>query len=98
MESEALATLIINRLKGQLKVCVVKSPGFGDNRKNTMQDIALSTGAQFISEEIGMTLEQSDHSVLGEASKVIVTKEDTIIIGGKGPKADVDERCDVIRE
>jgi len=65
VESEALATLIINKLRGGLKVAAVKSPGFGDNRRNTMQDIAISTGGQFISEEIGVTLENADISVLG---------------------------------
>lgn len=60
VESEALATLVINKLRGGLKVAAVKSPGFGDNRRNTMQDIAIATGAQFISEEIGLTLETSD--------------------------------------
>ena len=84
VESEALATLVINKLRGGLKVAAVKSPGFGDNRRNTMQDIAVATGAQFISEEIGLTLETSDPTVLGTAKKVIITKDDTIIMGGAG--------------
>lgn len=84
LESEALATLVINRLRGGLKVAAVKSPGFGDNRRNTMQDIAIATGAQFISEEIGLALETSDPTVLGTAKKVIITKDDTIIMGGAG--------------
>lgn len=89
VESEALATLVVNKLRGGLKVCAVKSPGFGDNRKNTMQDIAISTGGQFISEEIGLQLENSDPTVLGTAKKVIITKDDIIIMGGSGTKTDV---------
>lgn len=82
VESEALATLVVNKLRGGLKVVAIKSPGFGDNRKNTMQDIAIATGGQFISEEIGLQLENSEVSVLGTAKKVIITKDDTIIMGG----------------
>jgi chaperonin GroEL len=96
VESEALATLVINKLRGGLKVAAVKSPGFGDNRRNTMQDIAIATGAQFISEDIGLALESSDLTVLGSAKKVIITKDDTIIMGGAGQKADVTERVDTL--
>jgi chaperonin GroEL len=84
VESEALTTLVINRLKGNLKVAAVKSPGFGDNRRNTMQDIAIATGATFINEEIGLQLETAEVSVLGQAKRVIITKDDTIIMGGLG--------------
>lgn len=84
VESEALATLVINKLRGGLKVAAVKSPGFGDNRRNTMQDIAIATGATFVSEELGNSLEGADLSVLGSAKKVIISKEDTIIMGGSG--------------
>jgi chaperonin GroEL len=96
VESEALATLVVNRLRGGLKVAAVKSPGFGDNRRNTMQDIAIATGGQFISEEVGVTLEGADLTVLGSAKKVIITKDDTIIMGGAGQKNDVTERVDTI--
>jgi chaperonin GroEL len=96
VESEALATLVVNRLRGGLKVAAVKSPGFGDNRRNTMQDIAVATGGQFISEEVGVTLEGGDLTVLGNAKKVIITKDDTIIMGGAGNKTDVEERVDTI--
>lgn len=65
VESEALATLVVNKLRGGLKVAAVKSPGFGDNRRNTMQDIAIATGGQFISEEVGVQIENADVSVLG---------------------------------
>jgi len=98
VESEALATLVVNRLRGGLKVAAVKSPGFGDNRRNTMQDIAVATGGQFISEEVGVTLEGADLTVLGSAKKVIITKDDTIIMGGAGQKNDVTERVDTIRD
>ena len=98
VESEALATLVVNRLRGGLKVAAVKSPGFGDNRRNTMQDIAIATGGQFISEEVGVNLETADLAVLGQAKKVIITKDDTIIMGGAGAKAEVDERVSSIGE
>ena len=84
VESEALATLVVNKLRGGLKVAAVKSPGFGDNRRNTMQDIAIATGGQFINEEIGLTLEGAEVGVLGSCKKVIITKDDTIIMGGAG--------------
>ena len=84
VESEALATLVVNKLRGGLKVAAVKSPGFGDNRRNTMQDIAIATGAQFICEDVGQTLETSDLSVLGSCKTVIISKDDTIIMGGSG--------------
>jgi len=98
VESEALATLVINKLRGGLRVCAVKSPGFGDNRKATMQDIAVSTGSTLISEDIGMTLEDSDISVLGTAKKVIITKDDTIILDGQGDKADLEDRIKSIKQ
>lgn len=94
VESEALATLVVNRLRGGLKVAAVKSPGFGDNRRNTMQDIAIATGGQFISEEVGVQIENTDHTVLGSAKKIIITKDDTIIMGGAGTKEDVLERVE----
>ncbi len=94
VESEALATLVINKLRGGLRVCTVKSPGFGDNRKHTLSDISVSTGASLISEEIGVTLEKSEpkgkfiikKEILGSCKKVIITKDDTIIIEGTGNK------------
>lgn len=98
VESEALATLVINKLRGGLRVAAVKSPGFGDNRKATMQDIAISTGGTLISEEVGMTLETSEVDVLGTAKKVIVTKDDTIILDGAGEKEKIDERIDQIKQ
>lgn len=98
VESEALATLVVNKIRGGLKVAAVKSPGFGDNRRNTMQDIAVATGGQFISEEIGLQLDTAEVSVLGNAKKIIITKDDTIIMGGAGSKEEVNERVDAIKE
>lgn len=97
VESEALATLVINKLRGGLRVCAVKSPGFGDNRKATMQDIAVSTGATFVSEEVGMAIENTDVDVLGSAKKVIITKDDTIILDGHGKKEEINERIETIK-
>lgn len=98
VESEALATLVVNKLRGGLKVVAVKAPGFGENRKNTMQDIAIATGGQFISEEVGLQVENAELSVLGSAKKVIITKDDTIIMGGNNAKAELDERISMIVE
>jgi chaperonin GroEL len=98
VESEALATLVVNKLRGGLKVAAVKSPGFGDNRRNTMQDIAIATGATFVSDELGVSLEGADLSVLGHAKQIIISKEDTIIMGGAGEKAEVDERVETIHQ
>lgn len=97
VESEALATLVVNKLRGGLRVVAVKSPGFGDNRKNTMQDIAISTGGTLISEEVGLGLDDSNDSHLGQAKKIIVTKDDCIIMGGAGNAKDVEERIAQLR-
>lgn len=94
VESEALATLVVNKLRGGLRVVAVKAPGFGDNRKNTMQDIAISTGSTLINDEIGLTLENADETCLGTCKKVIVTKDDCLIMGGSGDSKEVQERID----
>jgi chaperonin GroEL len=96
VESDVVATLVINRLKGGLRVCAVKAPAFGDNRKNMMQDIAILTGATYISEEVGMSLDNVDLSALGYAKKVEVTKDDTIITEGAGEKENVQDRAEQI--
>ena len=96
VESEALATLVVNKLRGGLKVACVKSPGFGDNRRNTMQDIAIATGATFLSEDVGQTLEGADLSVLGSAKQVLISKDDIILMGGAGTSEDVTERVEAI--
>ena len=98
VESEALATLVVNKLRGGIKVCAVKAPGFGDNRKATMQDIAVITGGTVISEELGHKLENVTEEHLGTCSKVKVSKDDTIILDGAGSKEVIDERCSLIRE
>lgn len=97
VENEALATLVVNNMRGGLKVCAVKAPGFGDRRKAMLQDIAILTGATVVSEEVGMSLETADLSVLGTAKKVTVGKENTVIVDGAGQKADIDERVASIR-
>lgn len=96
VESEALATLVVNKLRGGLKVACVKSPGFGDNRRNTMQDIAIATGATFLSEDVGQSLADADLTVLGTAKSVIISKDDIILMGGAGTSEDVNERVDTI--
>lgn len=98
VESEALATLVINKLRGGIKVCAVKAPGFGDNRKATLQDIAIITGGQVISEDLGVTLEKVSEEHLGTCAKVKVSKDDTILLDGAGDKSTIEERCEVIRE
>lgn len=98
VESEALATLVVNKLRGGIKVCAVKAPGFGDNRKATLQDIAVITGGQVISEELGLKLENVTEEHLGTCSKVKISKDDTIIMSGAGDKAAIDDRCDLLRE
>ena len=98
VESEALATLVVNKLRGGIKVCAVKAPGFGDNRKATLQDIAIITGGTVISEELGMSLEKTTEEHLGTCAKIKVSKDDTIILDGAGDKAAIEERCALIRE
>lgn len=84
IDGDAITNIVLNKLRGTIQIACVKSPGFGDNRRNTMMDIALSTGATFISEEIGLDLDEAEVEVLGSADSVIITKDDTIIMGGKG--------------
>jgi len=97
VEGEALATLVVNSIRGIVKVCAVKAPGFGDRRKAMLQDIAVITGGQMISEEIGLSLEKATLTDLGQAKKVVVTKENTTIIDGHGSKADIEGRVAQIR-
>merc|ERR1712087_809120 len=86
VESEALATLVVNKLRAGIKVCAVKSPGFGDNRKATMQDLAVLTGGTVISEEMGMKLEEVQQQHLGRCKKITITKNDTTVLDGAGDK------------
>ncbi len=97
VENEALATLVVNNMRGGLKVCAVKAPGFGDRRKAMLQDIAILTGGTVVSEEMGMSLETADLSVLGTAKKVTVGKENTVIVDGAGQKTEIDDRVASIR-
>ncbi|KAK0363332.1 hypothetical protein LTR94_015678 [Friedmanniomyces endolithicus] len=97
VEGEALATLVVNNMRGIIKVCAVKAPGFGDRRKAMLQDIAILTGATVISEEVGMTLEQASLQDLGTAHKITVSKENTVIVDGAGDAAQIAERVTQIR-
>jgi chaperonin GroEL len=97
VEGEALATLVVNKLRGGLKVAAVKAPGFGDRRKAMLQDIAILTGGQAISEDLGIKLENVTISMLGRAKKVTIDKENTTIVGGAGKKADIEGRISQIK-
>lgn len=97
VESEALATLVLNRLRGGLKVCAVKAPGFGDRRKEMLKDIAIVTGATVISDDMGMTFENITPAVLGVAKKVVVSKDSTLLAHGAGDKSAIAARADEIR-
>jgi chaperonin GroEL len=98
VEGEALATLVVNKLRGGLKVAAVKAPGFGDRRKAMLEDIAILTGGQVISEDLGIKLENVTIDMLGTAKKVTITKEETTIVDGVGDKADIEARCSQIRQ
>jgi len=97
VEGEALATLVVNKLRGGLKVAAVKAPGFGDRRKAMLEDIAILTGGQVISEDLGIKLENVTLNMLGRAKRVVIEKENTTIIEGAGKKADIQARCNQIR-
>ena len=97
VEGEALATLVVNKLRGGLKVAAVKAPGFGDRRKAMLEDIAILTGGQVISEDLGIKLENVTLDMLGTAKRVVITKEETTIIDGAGKKDDIKGRCNQIR-
>jgi chaperonin GroEL len=97
LENEALAALVVNRLRGVLKICAVKAPGFGDRRKAMMGDIASLTGGTFISEDLGRSLESVEMSELGRAKKVVITKDDTTIIEGAGKKKEIEARASQIK-
>ena len=98
VEGEALATLVVNRLRGGLKVAACKAPGFGDRRKAMLEDIAILTGGQVISEDVGIKLENVTLDMLGKAKRVVVKKDDTTVVGGGGKKADIKGRCNQIRQ
>ena len=97
IEGEALATLVVNKLRGGLKIAAVKAPGFGDRRKAMLEDIAILTGGQVISEDLGIKLETVTLNMLGKAKKIVIEKENTTIVEGAGKKADITGRCAQIR-
>lgn len=97
VEGEALATFVVNKLRGGFSVLAVKSPGYGDRKKEILQDIAITTGGQVISSEVGLKLENTELSQLGHATRVVATKDRTIIVGGEGEKATIDARVDALR-
>jgi len=97
VEGEALATLVVNKLRGGLKIAAVKAPGFGDRRKAMLEDIAILTGGQVVSEDLGIKLENVTLDMLGTAKKITITKEETTIVNGAGKKADIQGRCNQIR-
>jgi chaperonin GroEL len=97
VEGEAIATLVVNKLRGGLKVAAVKAPGFGDRRKAMLQDIAILTGGQAISEDLGIKLENVTLNMLGRAKKVMIDKENTTIVNGAGKKADIEARVSQIK-
>ncbi|MBQ7056475.1 MAG: chaperonin GroEL, partial [Bacteroidaceae bacterium] len=96
-DSEALTTLVVNRLRTQLKICAVKAPGFGDRRKAMLEDIAVLTGGVVISEDKGLKLEQATIEMLGSAEKVTITKENTTIVNGEGQKENIEDRIHQIK-
>ncbi|XP_040374101.1 chaperonin CPN60-2, mitochondrial isoform X1 [Rosa chinensis] len=101
VESDALATLILNKLRAGIKVlpqvCAIKAPGFGENRKSNLQDLAVLTGGTVITEELGLNLEKVDLDMLGTCKKVTISKDDTVILDGAGDKKEIEERCEQIR-
>src|SRR5262249_7043279 len=97
VEGEALATLVVNKLRGGLKVAAVKAPGFGDRRKAMLQDIAGLTGRQAVNEDLGLQLQERTLNMLGRAKKVMIEKENTTIVNGAGKKADIEARIAQIK-
>jgi chaperonin GroEL len=98
VENECLATLVLNRLRANLPLAAVKAPGFGERRKAMMEDMAILTGGQFVSEDLGMKLESVELSMLGSCAKMVITKEHTTIVGGKGDRAKIDGRMKLIQQ
>ncbi|PIT91267.1 chaperonin GroEL [Candidatus Kaiserbacteria bacterium CG10_big_fil_rev_8_21_14_0_10_49_17] len=97
IEGEALTTLIVNKLRGALSVLAVKAPGYGDRKKDMLEDIAITTGGQVISEEVGLSLENMELTSLGRANRVLSRKDSTVIVGGKGKKKDIEARASLLR-
>jgi len=97
IEGEALATLVVNKLRGGLKIAAVKAPGFGDRRKAMLEDIAILTGGQVISEDLGIKLESVTLAMMGQAKRVLIEKENTTVVEGAGSAEDIKARCGQIR-
>lgn len=98
VDGEALTTFVVNKLKGVFNVLAIKAPGYGDRKKEMLQDIAVTLGAQVISEDLGMSMEKMELSMLGKATRIVATKDSTIIVGGKGKKAAIEERAASLRK
>ena len=98
VEGEALAALVVNKLRGGLRVAAVKAPGFGDRRKEMLQDIAVLTGGQVVSEDLGVKIENVSLDMLGQAKRIVIDKDDTTLVGGAGTKAALDARCQSLRQ
>jgi chaperonin GroEL len=98
VDGEALTTLVLNKLRGAFNVLAIKSPGYGDRKKEMLQDIAAMTGGTVVSEDVGLTLVKAEVSMLGKATKVIATKDSTVIVGGKGTKKDIDARVGALKK
>ncbi|PIR85350.1 chaperonin GroEL [Candidatus Kaiserbacteria bacterium CG10_big_fil_rev_8_21_14_0_10_45_20] len=98
VDGEALATLVVNKLRGAFSVLAVKAPGYGDRKKEMLQDIATVVGATVVSEDVGLKLENTDPSMLGKATRIIATKDSTTVVGGKGKKADIDARVGYLQQ
>lgn len=98
LENEALATLVLNRIRGNLPLCAVKAPGFGDRRKAMLEDMAILTGGQFISEDLGIKLENVTPDMLGSCQRIVITKDNTTIVGGKGEKGGIEGRLRQIKQ
>src|SRR5208282_2966612 len=97
IDGEALATLVVNKLRGTLKVAAVKAPGFGDRRKEMLEDMAILTGGQVVAEELGMKLEKIQLNALGRCRRALIDKDNTTLVGGAGKKADIQGRVEQIR-
>lgn len=98
VEGEALATFVVNKLRGAFSVLAVKAPGYGDRKKEMLQDLAVMTGATVVSEEVGLKLEKTELTMLGRAAKIIATKDSTIVVGGKGGKKDIEARVAALKK
>jgi len=98
VDGEALATFVVNKLRGAFSVLAVKAPGYGDRKKEMLADIAITVGGQVISEDLGVTLEKAELNMLGRAARVVATKDSTVIVGGKGKKADIEQRVEQLRK